>query len=159
MPRPNWRILIALLLTLAGCGEPRKSIFPPTVSIQQLEVRPDGVWHLILRIQNNSYTNMNFSAIEGQLKVSAPVALRLHARFDRDIPAFAGDVITLDLLPTREMSAVLAAMTRQGSAGSLTYTIHGTAQALPHQEKTPRDFFFQSNEWLSPVPGIPGTFR
>ena len=39
------------------------------------------------------------------------------------------------------------------------YGIAGRASAKPEQEKQPRDFDFHGNDWLSPVPGIPNTYR
>lgn len=155
----RWIVPLVLALGLIACGPPRKSVFPPTVSIQQLEVRPNGSWHLTVRIQNNSYAGMDFAAIEGELRVAELVPVRLHARFERDIPAFAGDIVTLDLLPTPQMAAALQAIAGKGSASGLAYSVNGTASATPEKEKAPRDFAFHGNDWLSPVPGIPNTYR
>lgn len=156
-----WRWLLPMVLTLvlAGCGPARKSVYPPSVSIQQMQVQPDGVWHLTLRLQNNSYAGMAFSAIEGELTVGALVPVRLHGTFERDIPALAGDVVALDVLPTAPMRAALQAVAGKGSAGSLEYSISGTARARPEQEKQPRDFDFHGTDWLSPVPGRANTWR
>jgi hypothetical protein len=151
--------LVALVAGLAACGPTRKSVFPPTVTIQQMQVRGDGQWHLTLRIQNNSYTGMTFHAIDGTLQVADGVPVRLHADFKRDIPALAGDVTTLDILPTAAMARALAAVTAKGSAGSLAYRIEGSTRATPEQDKQTRDFDFHGNDWLSPVPGIPNTYR
>ncbi len=151
--------LLALAAGLAACGQPRKSVFPPTLSVQQLEVRPDGMWHLTVRIQNNSYGGMDFKSLDGQLQIAELIPLRLHATFERDIPAFAGDVLPLDVLPTPEMAKALAAAAAKGSAGALGYRISGSTLARPEQEKQPRSFDFNSHDWLSPVPGIAHTFR
>lgn len=160
MKRPLRSIaFVALALGLAACGPARKSVFPPTVSIQQMSVRPNGVWHLTLRIQNNSYGEMDFKAIDGQLQVANGIPVRLHASFELDIPSLASDVLPLDVLPTPAMSQALAAIAGKGSAGSLAYGIAGRASAKPEQEKQPRDFDFHGNDWLSPVPGIPNTYR
>lgn len=155
--------LVALAAGLAACGPPRKSVFPPTITIQQMQVRPDGQWHLVLRIQNNSYTGMTFHSIDGTLQVADDIPVRLHADFKRDIPALSGDVTTLDILPTPAMAKALAAVAAKGSAGSLAYRISGSTHATPEREKAkkekPRDFDFHGNDWLSPVPGIPNTYR
>lgn len=152
-------VLVALAAGLAACGPPRKSVFPPTLSVQQLQVLPNGLWHLTLRIQNNSYGGMDFKSLDGQLQVAALIPVRLHATFERDIPAFAGDTLPLDVLPTPEMAKALAAVEAKGSAGSLAYRISGRTSAKPEQEKQPRDFDFNGHDWLSPVPGIAHTFR
>jgi len=151
--------LVALAAGLAACGPPRKSVFPPTVTVQQMTVRPDGEWHLVVRIQNNSYTGMTFHSIDGALQVANGVPVRLHADFKRGIPALSADVIELDVLPTPAMSTALAAVAAKGSAGSLAYHVYGTTNATPDQDKKTRDFDFHGSDWLSPVPGIPNTYR
>jgi hypothetical protein len=163
--KPSLRRLVfvalatGLLLGLLGCGPPRKSVFPPSVSIQQMNVLPDGRWRLNLRIQNNSYGGMTFQSIDGELKVADGVPIRLTRRFELDIPAFAADVLPLDVLPTPPMRQALAAIAAKGSAGSLPYSLRGVSTALPEQEKQTRDFEFHSDDWLSPVPGIANTYR
>lgn len=155
----RWIAPVVLALGLVACAPPRKSVFPPAVSIQQLQVKPDGLWHLTVRIQNNSYGEMDFTALEGTMQVAQLEPVRLHGTFKRDIPALSGDVVGIDVLPTPQMSSALAEVAAKGSAGSLAYRVSGTAHARPEQEKQARDFDFSGNDWLSPVPGIPGTFR
>ena len=155
----RWIVPAVLALGLIACGPPRKSVFPPAVSIQQLQVQPSGAWHLTVRIQNNSYGEMDFSAIEGTLQVAELVPVCLHGTFKRDIPALSGDIVELDVLPTPEMSKALAATATKGSGGSLAYRVSGSATAKPEQENQPRSFDFSGNDWLSPAPGIPNTFR
>jgi hypothetical protein len=152
---------LPLLLTigLVACGPTLKSVFPPTVSIQQLAVLPDGQWQLTVRFQNNSYGEMDFKSLEGLLQLGALVPIRLHGRFELDIPALTGDVTVLDVLPTPEMIRALQAVAARGSSASLAYRISGSASAKPEQEDKPRDFSFSGNDWLSPVPGIPDTYR
>ena len=151
--------LILLGAGLVACGPAKKSVFPPTLSIQQLTVLPNGQWRLTLRIQNNSYGDMDFKSLEGQLQIGALAPIRLHGNFDRDIPALAGDVLPLDVLPTTAMSQALQAAAPRGSAGSVAYRIQGSTHAKPEQEKQARDFDFDGNGWISPVPGIPNTWR
>ncbi len=155
------QVLLLVLLTvgLIACGPPRKSVFPPSVSVQQLSVLPGGQWRLTIRIQNNSYAEMDFMSLEGQLQVTSLMPILLHARFERDIPALAGDVIHLDVLPTPAMAEALQAVADKGSAGSLAYRLSGSISARPEQEKQSRNFSFNGNDWLSPVPGIPHTYR
>jgi len=155
----RWIAPVLLCLALVACGPPRKSVFPPTVTVQQLTVLPEGSWQLAVRIQNNSYSSMDFTALEGSMQVAELVPIRLHATFERDIPAFAGDVVLIDVLPSAAMRQALQAVAGKGSAGGLAYHVSGSATAKPEQEDAPRDFAFSGNDWLSPVPGIPHTYR
>ncbi|MGY3040251.1 hypothetical protein ACVWWQ_001874 [Rhodanobacter sp. TND4EL1] len=152
-------ILPVLLLGLAACGPAKKSVFPPSMSIQQLVVLPSGQWQLTVRIQNNSYAGMKFTELDGQLQIAENVPVRLHANFDLDIPELAGDVLRIDVLPTTAMSQALQAIADKGSAGSLAYRISGSTRAKPEQEDKPRSFDFSGNDWISAVPGIANTYR
>lgn len=152
-------LLILLGAGLAACGPARKSVFPPTLSIQQLTVLANGQWRVTLRIQNNSYDEMDFTSLDGQLKIGALAPIRLHATFERDIPELAGDVVPLDVLPTAAMNQALRDAASKGSAGSVAYQIKGSSRARPEQEKNARDFDFDGSGWISPVPGIPHTWR
>ena len=152
-------LLLATTAALIACGPPKKSVFPPTVSIQQLKVLPDGEWQLTLRIQNNSYGEMDFTSLDGRLQMADLVPIRLHETFERDIPALVGDVVMLNVLPTPPMTKALQAVNAKGSAGSLGYRISGSTKAKPEQEKQARDFDFNGNDFLSPAPGIANTYR
>ncbi|RUL76822.1 hypothetical protein [Dyella choica] len=155
-------LLLATLLT--ACGPQRQSVFPPTITIQQMRALPDGAWQLSLRIQNNSYTGMDYQSLEGSLQVAQGIPVRVHAKFELDVPSFAGDVVQVEVLPTPAMNQALHEVAAKGSSGSLAYALTGTVHCVPDLEdhpdnKNPRDFPFNSNSFLSPVPGIPNTFR
>ena len=160
------RCLALLLLAagLAACGPQRQSVFPPSLTVQQMQVQPNGMWRLTVRIQNNSYGGMDFSAIDGTLQVASGIPVRVHTTFQRDIPSFAGDVVAVDVLPTPAMSQALVAAAAKGSGGSLAYALRGTIHAQPDladhpDKKNPQDFPFQHDDFLSPVPGIANTYR
>jgi hypothetical protein len=148
-----------LVAGLTACGPAKKSVYPPTVSIQQLSVLPSGQWQLTVRIQNNSYGEMDFKSLDGQLQIAELVPIRLHAVFKRDIPALTGDVVQLDVLPTTAMVQALQTIAGKGSSGTLAYRVSGNTSAKPEQEDKPRDFDFNGNDWISPVPGIANTYR
>ncbi|MDR6938405.1 hypothetical protein [Luteibacter sp. 3190] len=151
--------LIAGVALLAACGPPKKSVFPPAVSLQEVTAKPGGVWHVTLRIRNNSYGGMSFETFQGTLRVGDLGGVLLDARVDQDIPSFAADVATIDLLPTPEMSKALEELAAKGSSGALPYAIDGRITATPEKEKESRSFPVQGKNWLSPVPGIPDTYR
>lgn len=151
--------LLLLATGLIACGPARKSVFPPTITIQQLSVLPSGQWLLTVRIQNNSYGEMDFTSIESQLQIAKLVPVRVHATFERDIPALVGDVVQVKILPTAEMTRMEQTIATRGSAGSMSYRITGSAVAKPEQEDKPRSFDFDGNAWLSPAPGLAHTWR
>jgi hypothetical protein len=155
---PCIALLVGVTL-LAGCGPAKKSVFPPTVSVQEVRAKATGPWHLVLRVRNNSYGGMAFGSLQGSLRVGDLGAVLLDTKVDQDIPSFAADVTTIDILPTPEMSKALAAIATKGSAGALPYTIDGSITATPEQEKASRSFDVHDRNWLSPVPGIPDTYR
>jgi hypothetical protein len=151
--------LIAGVALLAACSPPKKSVFPPAVTLQEVTARPGGPWHMTLRIRNNSYGGMSFHTFQGTLRVGDLGGVLLDAKVDQDIPSFAADVATIDLLPTPEMAKALAALAARGSSGALPYTIEGRITATPEKEDESQSFPVQGKNWLSPVPGIPDTYR
>jgi hypothetical protein len=156
----RWITLVSLLcVTVAACGPARKSVYPPTVTIQQLSVLANGQWQVTMRIQNSSYGEMDFTSIEGRLQIAQLVPVRLHANFERAIPALNGDVVQIQILPTTAMTQLEQTVATKGRAGTLAYRISGSAIATPEQEHQPRSFDFDGNAWISPVPGIAHTWR
>lgn len=151
--------ILATLVSLAACGPAKKSVFPPTVTLQEVTAKPGGVWHVTLRVRSNSYGGMSFDRFQGTLQVGQLGGVLLDARIDQDIPSFAADVTRVDLLPTAEMSRALVDLAAKGSAGSLPYTIEGRITGTAEKEDKPRTFNVHGKDWLSPVPGIADTFR
>lgn len=151
--------LLACVALLAACGPVKKSVFPPSVTLQEVTAKPGGVWHMTLRIRNNSYGGMSFETFQGTLRVGELGGVLLDAKIDQDIPSFAADVATIDLLPTTEMSKALAELAAKGSSGALPYSIDGRVNATPEKEDASRSFPVHGKNWLSPVPGIPDTYR
>lgn len=151
--------LLASVAMLAACGPAKKSVFPPAVTLQEVAAKPGGIWHLTLRIRNNSYGGMSFETFQGTLRVGDLSGVLLDAKVNQDIPSFAADVATIDLLPTAEMSKALAELATKGSSGALPYSIDGRINATPEKEDASRSFPVHGKSWLSPVPGIPDTYR
>ncbi|GAA0919141.1 hypothetical protein GCM10009552_39230 [Rothia nasimurium] len=150
---------LAALTLLAACGPAKKSVFPPSLSLQEVHAKPGGTWHVTLRVRNNSYGGMAFDRFQGTLTVGQLGGVLLDAKIDQDIPSFAADVTQLDILPTPDMARALAALAAKGSAGTLPYTIEGRITGTPEQEDKPRSFEVHGKDWLSPVPGIADTYR
>lgn len=153
-------ILPALLATaLVGCGGPRESMFPPTVSVQQLHVQANGHWRMQVRILNNSFGPMDFRRLQLTMHINNQPAARIDTRFNLDIGAISADVTQVDITPSAKAAAALAAIADQGSAGSLAYSLTGKATAIPARSDSPREFAVDSHDWLSAVPGVANTYR
>ncbi|WP_343218377.1 hypothetical protein [Luteibacter aegosomatissinici] len=157
---PILRVMaLAGVALLAACGPPKKSVFPPAVTLTEVSAKPGGTWHVTLRLRNNSYGGMSFDRIQGTLQVGQLGGVLLDANISQDIPSFAADVTRIDILPTPEMSKALAELAAKGSGGALPYTIEGQVTGTPEKEDKPRTFPVHGRSWLSPVPGIPDTYR
>jgi hypothetical protein len=151
--------LLAVTALLAACGPEKKSVYPPAVTLQDVRAKPGDTWHVTLRLRNNSYGGMSFDRFQGTLRVGDLGGVLMDAKIDQDIPSFAADVTVIDILPTAEMSKALAELAARGSNGSLPYAIDGRISATPEKEDKSRTFDVHSKNWLSPVPGIPDTYR
>lgn len=138
-------IAITLSAVLAACASgPRTFINPPTASIQQLELLEDGSWQLTLRVQNYSNVTTTVATIEATLHVDGRDAGRLQLTPDLDISAERADI-------TRTTMAAGGDLPKNAFA----YTLDGTITTSEPRGSYP----FSHASHLSPVPGLPGTYR
>jgi hypothetical protein len=145
--------VLCLIALLAGCGGgPVKRINPPIASIQQLSVQPDGTWKLDVRIQNFSTVPMTFSTLEAALEIDERPGAPIFAHPNLDIPGNAADVTTLTVTGT---PAGNTALKNAISSTGVSYRITGKITATEPAKTF--DLRFESR--LSPVPGLPGTWR
>jgi hypothetical protein len=146
-------VLVGLLGACAG-GGPKKRIFPPNASVQELRVLADGRWELQLRVQNFSTVAMRFDRIDAELEIdgvsAAPIA---HAIADT-IPANSAEIIRIELQASDgAVQAVRSALeTRRG----LGYRLSGT---LTTSEPGNRQDRFEFDSALTPMPGLEGVLR
>ncbi|MEZ5460737.1 hypothetical protein [Dokdonella sp.] len=134
-------------LVLVACGSgPVKRVSPPTASIQELTIQPDGSWNLKIRVQNFSNVPMTFSAISAGLEVNGIAAGRVDRALALDVPGESADIFSATLSPT--------ATVRPGDT-DLAYRLHGNIESSEPAGK----FNFERKSRLSPTPGLPGTWR
>lgn len=137
---------VAVLL-LAACSQgPVRRVSPPTASVQELAVQPDGTWKLLIRVQNFSNVPMTFSHMGATLEINGQAAGELDYTLDLDVPGEFADVLTLDMSP--------APGTHLGDS-ELSYRLHGVIES----SEPPGSFDFERKSRLSPTPGLPGTWR
>ena len=137
----------ALLILLSACsssGPPRK-LHPSTASIQQLTVQPDGSWALKLRVQNYSTFAMRYSALNATLSIDGVEAGEIRATTDMEIVANSGDVIDASVRSSSKLPV----------DRDFAYQVKGTIETSEPKES----FKFDRSSRLSPVPGVPNTYR
>jgi len=147
-PRESRRTLIAAAaaaLLLAGCGSgPVKRINPPTASIQQLVVDGSGTWRLTLRIQNFSTVPMVFGRLDATVKVDGTEVGTLALPLGIDVVGNSAEVVEATL----PVSARLP-------TGDFAYELTGHIDVTDPKKVYP----FDRSSRLTPVPGLPGTWR
>ncbi|HPA02346.1 MAG TPA: hypothetical protein PLK29_09040 [Chiayiivirga sp.] len=147
--------VLILALTLAACGSgPRKRIFPPTASIQELQVQDDGQWRVQLRIQSFSNVPHTVAALSAQLRIGGAQAATLELAPNLTIGPQNAEIEELLLTPSGEAAARIAAALAAGR--SVTYALDGTLTSTA-PDKRRDDFSFEGQLW--PQPGLPGVLR
>lgn len=145
-------IAVAMSL-LAACGPPVHPINPPSATIQQLDVLPDGRWKVQLRIENFSDTTVHYATFKASLIVAGVAAAEISLAPDIDVPGLNADIVETTFMPAAGASAAFTAEVKQ--PGGAAYSLKGTI-LIPAADK---EFKFEHKSRLSAVPGIPNEYR
>lgn len=149
-----WMLGLSLLL-LACSGGKTKHVFPPDASVQQLRVADNGEWLLTLRLHNYSFeAKIRFDRIDAKLEVDGTPAGDIASVIDVEVPGLSADVVEVALTPSPAAVQALAS----GETHAVSYKLVGSVQATA-EDKGSREYPIEHEGWLSPVPGIPGTYR
>lgn len=151
------RIFLALLLclTLAACsGTPKPRMFPPSASLQELVVQPDGRWEIALRVQNLARLGIRVNSLDASLTVAGHPATRINPAIDLPIPASGAERLVLMITPSAAAADAVNLALSEGR--SVSYAIEGSLGTIEPGRRSDR-FSFASQ--LSPAPGLPGTLR
>ena len=147
----------AVILALAACGSgPVKRVSEPAAGIQQLTVRADGRWDVVVRLDNFSSVPMRFTDANLDIAFDNGAAAKLKAQPGISIGPESADVFTATLTPLPEGRARLATALADGQG--LNYTLGGTVGAGPEDAKS-RNYKIERKSALAPVPGLPGVLR
>lgn len=142
-----------LLIACSGAG-PKKRVFPPSMSVQQLELQPDGRWLVSLRLQNFSNVPMRFDAVDATFWVGQTEVGRIALTPAIDVPGNSVEVLPTTLTPpAAAVNAVDAVL--QSRAG-IRYRLEGSIRSSEPQRRSD-DFTFESS--LTAVPGLTGVLR
>ena len=143
----------ATLALLASCGPPLHPINPPSASIQQIDVLPDGRWKVQIRIENFSDKTQHYTAFKAELRVAGVAAGDITLNPDLDVPGENADIVETFVTPGADVAKAFADDVKQPSGAA--YEIKGTI-TIPAAGK---DFKFEHKSRLSAVPGIPNEYR
>ncbi len=146
-------LLLILLALLTACG-PTRSVFPPSVRVQGIQLLKNGHWQVTLRFQNNAWRAMRFKQLDVQLDIGARHAGNLNTTLDLDIAATASDIAVLNLVPNPAARAILT----QTRSGNVAYSLQGTILVIPDSDST-RQYPVHHQGFLSPTPGLFGVWR
>jgi len=142
----NLSAVVVLSCLLAACSDgPVRKVHPSTASIQQLALQPDGSWKVTLRIQNFSTMSMHYSRFSAKLTVADVDAGQIDITPDMDIVGNGGDVVDATLKTSAKLPA----------SGDFAYQLKGTIDTSAPKASFP----FTRSSRLSPVPGVPNTYR
>jgi len=148
-------LLLASLLAACGGDGVRPRLFPPSASIQELAVQPDGSWQLKLRVQNFSNVAMTIARVQAELKVGNAPAGTLELTPGIAVPPESAEVFETRLMPQSAAAQRLLAVTR-GRGGQIDYALSGRIDSS--QPDTRRDEFEFASR-LSTVPGLERVLR
>lgn len=146
-------VILTLALALAGCaGGPRKNVFPPRASIQQLAMQADGSWKLQLRLQNFSNVPMTFTKVSMKIEIAGTDAGDVGVSPAMRIGPESADLFEASLKPTPTAVTKVASL---HSGASVRYKLSGRIVTTDPDGDHPYTFESQ----LSPVPGLDGMLR
>jgi hypothetical protein len=148
-----WLLLIALLGACSRSGNLGmiRRVNPPVASVQQLALRADGGWHLVLRLHNFSTVPMRFAVVESRLWIDGADAGDFVQEPAMQVPRLNAEVHEFEFDPA---PAASAALERRADAG-FSYRLEGVIRT----EEPGGEFPFFYDGRLTPVPGRPGEFR
>lgn len=149
-------MLLALLAVLLGaCASgPKKRIFPPSASVQELRALADGRWEVDLRVQNFSTVAMRFERLQAEFTLAGHPAASIDHAIADSVPANSAEVVRIVLQPSAEAAdAVRSALQTRRGVG---YRLEGT---LATSEPGTREDRFEFDSALTPMPGLDGVLR
>ena len=166
-PRRLLPLLALAALVVTACA-PTRSVYPPAISVQALNVLKDGRWQVTVRFDNYAYRALRFDTLDAELSVGGVPAGRLSGPIGIAIPELSGDVARFTLTPAAAAAAALHACANAGAVnspaggcanGSVAYALAGTVVAGLPDAKQPKHYATRHTGYLSPVPGLPDAWR
>lgn len=149
-------VLLLLLLMLAACGQVRH-VFPPAVTLEQLDAPPDGEWTAAVRLHNQSYdAGVHFGEVRLDLILDDTPVGTLEENADMPVAERNSDVLRIRFSPDQAGREQVS----QGADGNhqIRYTIRGTV-GVGDPGRRASNYDVEQDGWLSPVPGMLHRYR
>ncbi len=146
--------LCALLLSACGGGTGvKQKLFPPSMSVQELRIEPDGTWSVAFRLQNFSNVGMRMETVEARFDVAGHEAARVSLAPGLDVPASSAELVRTSITPSAVAGAALKEALR---SGSVRYQLQGKIRSSEPRNRN-EDFDFSS--LLNSAPGLENVLR
>jgi hypothetical protein len=155
------RVFAVLIVAafVVSCS-PTKRVFPPSASIQQLSVLPDGHWQVDIRLQNFSEVSVHYSTLNAQLTIAGITAGELKSSPNMDIAGGYADVDQVNLVAAAAASQPLLAASASGTDIGVAYTIKGKIVVSDPKDATSiHEYPFEHSSRLTPIPGLTNVYR
>lgn len=148
--------LVALTLLLAACGGggPKKRVFPPSASLQELTVARDGSWTLAVRVQNFSNVTQRIATVDAALVVGGQPAGTLKLAPDMMVGPESVEIFSVSVTPPAAAAAAVSGAI--DARRSVRYELNGS---IASTEPSKRRDAFTFDSQLTPVPGLTGVLR
>lgn len=156
MLRLSSLILLAFVLTACGGDGVRQRLFPPSASIQELAMQPDGSWKLKLRVQNFSNVSMTIARVEAQMKIAAAPAGTIVITPGVAVPPESAEVFDATLMPGSAAANHVQNAASKRLGGQIAYSLTGRIES---SEPTQRRDEFEFKSQLATVPGLERVLR
>jgi hypothetical protein len=151
--------VLAIAVAIVSCGSVKR-VFPPSASIQQLSVLPDGHWQVDIRLQNFSEVSVHFSTLNAQLTIAGIVAGELKSSPNMDIAGGYADVAQVNFVAIPSASQPLLAASGSGTDIGVAYTIQGKIVVSdPKDGSSTHEYPFEHSSRLTPIPGLTNVYR
>ncbi|MFC6838900.1 LEA type 2 family protein [Xanthomonas theicola] len=156
--RLRFGLLVFCTALLAACGDGMvRRVSDPAARVQQLTVNMDGSWKVDLRLQNYSSIPMRYEGVRLDLDAGGEAAGVLQLAPGISIGPEAADVVSVALRPSS--AARIAVADALAGHRSLEYTLKGSIDATPEDNKKQRHFEIDTRNLLTPAPGLDGVLR
>lgn len=149
-------LLVSLALAACGGGGVKQRLFPPSASIQELAVQPDGSWKMKVRVQNFSNVAMTVDRLEARMTVAAASAGTIVLTPGVAVPPESVEVLDATLVPQSAAANLVMTATTKRLGGQVPYSLEGRIDSSAPDERRD-DFEFKSQ--LSTVPGLERVLR